>query len=160
MQLASYKVRTNQIDVPMSRLEIKTTGTSPELPRLPRLPTTASQRRAPLPSTATALPNIQLQTPSTEKRRAHHTQIPSSPPPYLEVRQHKSGSPTKETNTTRGAESEGCTTPLLPRQRQGMLHPPSLGSPIWADERSREKITSSVVKSRAANGLLSLRSQQ
>ncbi|KAE9379118.1 hypothetical protein N431DRAFT_451024 [Stipitochalara longipes BDJ] len=154
LKLASYKVRTNQIDIPISRLQIKTlSSTSPELPRHPRL-ANSSQRRIPLPATATALPDIRLQTPSAEKRRPYHARIPSSPPPYLEVTNHKSGSPIKETDTRRAGESEGCTTPLLPRQRQGMLNPPTLGSPIWAEA------TSSVVKSRAACGLLELMRQQ
>ena len=135
----------------MSRLEIKTT--SPELPRLPRLLANTSQGHVTLSSTATALPDIQLQTPSAEKRRAHHVRVPSSPPPYLEIA-NQSASPTKGTDKTRGGESGDCTTPILPRQRQGMLHPPSLGSPIW------NEVTSSVVKSRAANGLLNLRRQQ
>jgi hypothetical protein len=151
LKLASYKVRTNQIDVPLSRLQIKTlSSTSPELPRLPRVANT-SQRRIPLPSSSTVLPEAQLQTPSAEKRPVHHARIASSPPPYLEITKH---SPAKDGDATRGGENGGCTTPILPRQRQGMLHPPQLGSPIW------NEATSSVVKSRAANGLLELMRQQ
>jgi hypothetical protein len=153
LKLASYKVRTNQIDIPISRLQIKTlSSTSLELPRLPRQ-ANSSQRRNPLRATV-ALPHIRLQTPSAEKRRPYHVRIPSSPPPYLEVTKHQSVSPSKEAGATRAGESENCTTPILPRQRQGMLNPPALGSPIWAD------VSSSVVKSRAANGLLELMRQQ
>jgi hypothetical protein len=39
-----------------------------------------------------------------------------------------------------------------------MLNPPTLGSPIWEDRRS--ELTSSVVKGRAADGLLSLMRHQ
>jgi hypothetical protein len=53
----------------------------------------------------------------------------------------------------REGETEGYTTPIFPRQRQGLLHPPNLGSPVY-------DLTSSVVKGRAANGLLSLMHQQ
>ena len=151
LKLASYKVRTNQIDIPISRLQIKTLSSAiPELSRLPRL-TNSSQRRVLLSAAATTLPNISVQTP--EKRRSYHVRIPSSPPPYLEVAKHQSVSPHKETGVTRAGESAGCSTPLLPRQRQEILNPPALGSPIWAE------VTSSVVKSRAANGLLELMRQ-
>jgi len=152
LKLASYKVRTNQIDVPISRLQIKTlSSTTPELSRLPRL-ANSSERRVSLPATATTLPHIRLQTP--ERRQPYHVRIPSSPPPYLEVAKHQSVSPHQETVAIRAGESESCTTPILPRQRQGILNPPALGSPIWAE------VTSSVVKSRAANGLLELMRQE
>lgn len=156
MRLANYKVQTNQIDIPMSRLQIKTlasTSASPELPRLPPRAANTSQRRIPLPSTATALPD--LRTPEDGGRRferVRHVRIPSSPPPYLEITKHhvESALSTKENDVT----SEDCMTPILPSQRQGLLYPPNLGSPVWND------LTSSVVKGRAADGLLSLMRQQ
>jgi len=158
LKLASYKVRTNQINIPMSRLQIKTVAsTQPELPHLPRQAANTSQRRNPLPGAATALPDVRLQTPSAYQRRAHDNRVHSSPPPYLDIpttkRQVELNFPTKETNSTAEHNTEGCTTPLLPRQRDGLLHPPNLGSPVWND------LTSSVVKGRAADGLLSLMRQ-
>jgi Whi5 like len=151
LKLASYKVRTNQIDIPLDRLEIKTlSSTSPELPRLPGAANT-SQHHVQISSTSTALPAMQLQIPCAEQRRVEQVRITSSPPPYLEITNH---SPVKESASTREGEYGGCTTPILPRQRQGILQPPQLGSPIW------NEVTSSVVKSRAANGLLELMREQ
>jgi hypothetical protein len=61
-------------------------------------------------------------------------------------------SPLKENEDTR----ESFATPLLPRQRQGLLDPPVSGSPLWDDRKNVRDLTSSVVKGRAADGLLSL----
>jgi hypothetical protein len=158
LRLAGYKVRTNQIHLPLSRLEIRSciSSTLPKLPPLLLVSANTSQHRRPLPSTAAAprIPNIQLQKPSAEKKLAHFIDIPSSPPsPYCDttVEANELISPSKEIDDT---TFEG----LLPRQRQAMLNPPSLGSPIWEDRRS--ELLSSVVKGRAADGLLSLMRHQ
>jgi hypothetical protein len=156
LRLASYKVRTNQINLPMSRLQIKTTRCS-----FQRLPTSRTrvnlpQHRTPLPSAASSIPNIQLQKPSAEKQRQTDI-ISSSPPPMLRVgsppakKNFESGSPSKE-----GEEEtrEEFATPLLPRHRQGLLNPPNLGSP------TRDELTSSVVKRGTADVLLSLKLQR
>jgi hypothetical protein len=162
LRLAGYKVRTNQIHLPLSRLEIRscTSSTLPKLSSLLLVSANTSQHRTPLPSIAAApsIPNIQLQKPSVEKKLAHITDIPSSPPsPYCDttVEANELISPSKEINDT---TREGFATPLLPRQCQTMLNPPTLGSPIWEDRRS--ELTSSVVKGRAADGLLSLMRHQ
>jgi hypothetical protein len=100
------------------------------------------------------IPNIQLPRPSAEKKPVYTSDIPSSPPsPYRgpTTESNKLTSPHKEIDAT---TREGFATPLLPRQRQTMLNPLTLGSPIWEDRRS--ELTSSVVKGRAADGLLSL----
>jgi hypothetical protein len=159
LKLASYKVRTNQIDIPINRLQIKTlASTSPKLPYLPRTAANTSQRRIPLPPTATTVPNIQLQNPSAEKTRTQEIRVTSSPPPYLHIpqRQNKASSSLSVEDRSHVGESEGFTTPILPRQCQDLLNPPSLGSPIW----DGSDLTSSVVKGRAADGLLSLMRQQ
>jgi hypothetical protein len=131
LRLAAYKVQSNQMDIPISQLRIKT-----NTPSSPKLPTT--RRRTPLPS---AVPNIELLKPSAEKSRSL-TNIPSSPPSYRASEE----SPRKE----------AFATPLLPRQRQGLLNPPNLGSPTWKDR----ELTSSAVKGKAAVSLLSLMRQQ
>jgi Whi5 like len=159
LKLASYKVRTNQIDIPINRLQIKTlASTPPKLPYLPRTAANTSQRRIPLPSTATTVPNVQLQKPSAEKTRTLETRVTSSPPPYLHIpqRQSKASSSLIVEDRSHAGESEGFTTPILPRQRQDLLNPPNLGSPTW----NGNDLTSSVVKGRAADGLLSLMRQQ
>ena len=137
LRLAAYKVRSNQMDISISQLKIKTIPTSPKLPTLPR-PCSAntSQRRTPLPS---VIPNIKLSIPTTEHRETDN--IPSSPPP-----QHANENASKK---------EAFATPLLPRQRHGLLNPPTLGSPIWKDK----DLTSSAVKGKAADSLLSLMRQ-
>lgn len=64
LSLASYKLRTNQLDVPLERLQVKTMSSNlPPLPRLPRLPGTHGTticKRKPLPSAPSAIPNIEV----------------------------------------------------------------------------------------------------
>lgn len=127
LRLATYKVHTNQINTPLSQLQIRTSSSLP-----PR------QKRTPLPTTAA--PSIYLQHPSSENKTEH---IPSSPPT------HQSPPP-------RRGEDDGFATPILPRQRHGLLNPPILGTPMGKSGLSNEDLTSSVVKGRAADGLLSL----
>jgi hypothetical protein len=125
----------------MSQLKIRTAAAqSPELPTLPSANT--SRRRTPLPNGASKVPNIQVHTPFSRKRQSA---IMSSPEPYLEL-----PPPRKEI----GKKQDSFATPLLPRQRQGLLNPPVLDCPA-----SEEQLTSSVVKGRAAFGLLSLMRQ-
>ena len=51
-----------------------------------------------------------------------------------------------------------ATTPILPKQRERIRNNlPRPGSPIWGDRERERDLTSSVVKGRAADGLLSLR---
>ncbi|CZR54329.1 uncharacterized protein PAC_04213 [Phialocephala subalpina] len=148
LSLANYKVRTNQIDIPISRLQVRPSAFSNSFPR--RIPGTKTLR-TPLPSAS--IPSIHLQNPSAEKTKPSTLNIPSSPPPpHLSRPVGDTMSPVKHQNDyTR----DGLSTPLLPRQRDRLLNPPSLGSPTW----DRSEITSSVVKGRAADGLLSLMRQ-
>lgn len=129
-------MRTNQLDIPLSRLQVKTMSRT--LPPLPRLSNTV--RRNTLPSASSTVPNINVEDSSFKKENS--SPIASSPP-----RLHESHEP--------------ATTPILPRQRQSLLNPPNLESPIWAltPEKCNAAggdLTSSVVKGRAADGLLSL----
>ncbi|KAG4432425.1 hypothetical protein IFR05_012083 [Cadophora sp. M221] len=158
LSLASYKVRTNQIDIPISRLEIRSSSTSSRIPPLPRNTSQCSHsQEASRPPTAQHIPSINLERPSTENMRSQPVTIPSSPPTDRSTlgNSERFMSPTKVANDP---TREGLATPLLPRQRQGVLNPPSLGgSPSWEDRGS--DVTSSVVKGRAADGLLSLMRQ-
>ncbi|KUJ20914.1 uncharacterized protein LY89DRAFT_778560 [Mollisia scopiformis] len=145
LSLANYKVRTNQIDVPISRLQIR----SSTFPNRLGLSGASRVSRTPLPSAS--LHNISLQKPSAEKSRIFSASIPSSPPSKVRPGPtSRLASPTKQ----RDSVADGLSTPLLPRQREGLLNPPMLGSP---EERH---LTSSVVKGRAADGLLSLMRHQ
>ncbi|CZT49249.1 uncharacterized protein RSE6_10063 [Rhynchosporium secalis] len=156
LSLASYKVRTNQIDIPISRLEIRSSTTSSRIPPLPRSTTQSSQaQQATRPSSAPQVPYSSFQGPSAEIKQAQQATIYSSPPARCSTQELSLASPTKSENHVSRA---GFATPLLPRQQQGLLNPPSLGgSPSW-EERGNE-LTSSVVKGRAADGLLSLMRQ-
>ncbi|KAF5873592.1 putative cyclin-dependent kinase protein [Botrytis fragariae] len=102
LSLANYKVKTNQIDLPLSRLQVR--STSPKLPSLARLRRYSygkSMGRTPLPgapSTDTgreAVPAINIQAPGSTNQNAHvfvreksrgredgdeNINIPSSPP--------------------------------------------------------------------------------
>jgi hypothetical protein len=127
LQLAAYKVQTNQIDVPMSRLEVRSSPSSPYANRPMQIPQPTS-----IPDT---LPPSQLaakDNPASPEKQASASAF---------------SSPCKESNIPR----EGFNTPVLPRQRQSIINPPSLGSPRDAD------LTSSAVKGSAARDLLMLR---
>jgi len=158
LRFASYKVRTNQIDIPLSRLQIRSSTSSPRLPSLPRVASSASLHRTHIPprTATTNIPNIELQKPSAEKKQVSAPAISSSPPSYKQG--DRPGSPSKSVDDT---TLEEFATPLLPRQRQGLLNSLALGSPVWEDRRSAgNDLTSSVVKGRAADGLLSLMRRQ
>lgn len=142
LRLAAYKVQSNQMDIPISQLRIKAaTPPSPKLPILPRHPTSAStaKRRTPLPSVP---PSIEIQKPSADTPRSL-ANIPSSPPLY------------NPSEALISPLKEAFDTPLVPRRR-GLLNPQGLGSPTWKDR----ELTSSAVKGKAADSLLSLMRQQ
>jgi len=146
LSLASYKVRTNQINTPMSRLQIR--PTSPKLPSLARLrAVSTAPQRTPLP-TAPTVPNIRLQRPSS-KSEEPTTNIPSSPPYYHNYPAFLQG---EVDETTR----EVASTSILPRQREDLRNPPRLDGANWKDGGD---LTSSVVQGRAADGLLRLMQQ-
>ncbi|APA10248.1 predicted protein [Sclerotinia sclerotiorum 1980 UF-70] len=105
LSLANYKVKTNQIDLPLSRLQIH--STSPDLPSLAHLranPYGASAgNRTPLPGAPTLIPIINLQRPSSSSRDGNiyvrrdgerknireenlNEDIPSSPPLSGDIR--------------------------------------------------------------------------
>ncbi|EPE36158.1 hypothetical protein GLAREA_05496 [Glarea lozoyensis ATCC 20868] len=137
LQLAAYKVQTNQIDVPMSRLEVRSTPSSPHANRPMQVP-------QPITSITTAPRQLQTSRPISEAQPS----VPSSSPPEYETDPQTIHSPRKENTIPR----EGYNTPVLPRQRQSMLNPPNLGSPS-----AEFDLTSSAVKGNAARDLLMLR---
>ena len=146
LRLAKYKVQTNQIDTPMSQLKIKNASESPELPTVPRLAHTPRHR--PLSSSSRASNTHSVS--NREQNQGEKQSLSSSPPPYPEAASHD------ESNLE---SREAISTPLLPRQRQDLLNPPSLGGD-FEDRSPARELTSSVVKGRAANGLLSLMAHQ
>jgi hypothetical protein len=134
LQLAAYKVQTNQIDVPMSRLEVRSTPSSPHNARPMQVPLPTTIARQAL--AATPLNTLSASQLSTEDSLTSPEHQPNG---FV--------SPQKESTTSR----EGYNTPVLPRQRQSIINPPSLRSPRETD------LTSSAVKGNAARDLLMLR---
>ncbi|TGO90984.1 hypothetical protein BPOR_0044g00220 [Botrytis porri] len=102
LSLANYKVKTNQIDLPLSRLQVR--STSPKLPSLARLRRYSYEKsmgRTPLPGAPSmdtgreAVPFIKIQAPGSANKNAsvfvrekraerenggENINIPSSPP--------------------------------------------------------------------------------
>ena len=155
LRLAYYKVRSNQIHVPLDSLQIRSCATDPELLPLQKTRANFSPRRTLLP---TAGPGIKIHTPSLAYNRNSRNLSSSPPSPYIHI-------PTREEREKLFPQSletkiprKSLATPVLPRQRDAFPNPPSLDSPIW-DNRKTE-LTSSIVKGRAADGLLSLHQQQ
>ncbi|KAG0646921.1 hypothetical protein D0Z07_6280 [Hyphodiscus hymeniophilus] len=152
LRLASYKVRTNQVHVPMSRLEIRTIGSKSM--STSRIPQTSS-------TSLSDISNNQVQNPSAEKARQND--MSCSPPPKLcnaasiQVCKKKFDSPVKIGG---GEPRDGYATPLLPRHREGLLNPPKLGRAIWDEMSPTKELTSSVVKRGTADALLSLKHQR
>jgi hypothetical protein len=136
LQLAAYKVQTNQIDVPMSRLEVRSSPSSPHNARPMQVPQPTTIPRQTLATTPLdTLPSSQL------------TAEDNSTSPENQASASAVSSPHKESNLPR----EGHHTPVLARQRESLINPPSLESPREADS------TSNVVKGDAARDLLKLR---
>lgn len=149
LSLANYKVQTDQIDIPISQLQVKSTSNSTQLPTLP--PRTNTPRRRTLSTQGLSnIPDIRFPEPSSE-RAPEDTNITSSPPPCT-----RSTSPQKESVDI---SQEPLATPVLPHQREGLLNPPALGGDM-EDRGSAGDLTSRVVKDQAADGLLSLMHHQ
>ena len=141
LSLAKYKVQTNQIDTPMSQLQIKSTSELPEIPTMRHLAHTPRHRA--LSSTSCALNSHGIS--NREQNQDNSPSFPPSPPYPETASQHESKLESREV----------ISTPLLRRQRQSLGNPPSSGRDVEDRSPARE-LTSSVVKGRAANGLLSL----
>lgn len=134
-----YKVKTRQTDVPLSQLQIRSSRAHLLRTLLP------SSRLAPAPNCSKPI------TPTSHLSRVRndevddHISVPSvSPPQPIEP----------DTSSSHAHESRrsNFATPILPQSREGysLVHD-SRGSPEPGPE-----VTSSIVKGRAADGLLSL----
>lgn len=136
-----YKVKTNQTDLPLSQLQIRPSrahNSTRTLLTASRL-CPALQRIKPV--TPTRPPS---QSRDIEVEVEDHTSISSSSPPQLM-------SPDRPASHAHNSRRNDFATPILPRSRDGYSLLNSRGSPEPGPE-----VTSSVVKGRAANGLLSL----
>lgn len=157
LRVAMFKINTHQTNIPLSRLQI-----SPK-----KLVHSPAQTQKTPPQEAVALPKAQTpMKPTISKllpapiliptaysaRLIHHRLTPSSPLSSF------SSSGSQDT------PSPGLATAALPQQRRS--HPPSqVDSPRGGQERPEQKtkavdldanLPSSVIKGRAASGLLNL----
>lgn len=138
LRLAHFKIRTNQIHIPLAQLRISTIDgpESPEhQPSLPKL-----------------LPAPVLQPTSYSARTVTQPQMPSSPP----------SSPESDMGKTTGAEV--FRTPALPRHSTALVQ---IGSPPYSPDGGprethpeEDSLTSSAVRGKAAIGLLGLRQER
>lgn len=134
-----YKVKTNQTDLPLSRLQIRSTrannSTRALLPASRLDPTSHHSK----PMTTASHPSQDIAIDAED-----YTSIPSSSPPTFM-------SPDRLASHVYNPRGIDFATPILPRSRNGYSLLNSRGSPEPGPE-----VTSSIVKGRAADGLLSL----
>lgn len=147
LRLAQFRIRTNQVDVPFSQLRISPVdhnGTQSP----PSSPLKPDEEQPSLPR---LLPAPVLQPTAYSARTITRPQIPSSPPSST---QH---SPDK-------ALEEIFRTPALPRHAQSALRQTNSSpeSRQWYRRAGKEEesLTSSVIRGKAAIGLLGLRGEQ
>ncbi|CAG8982737.1 hypothetical protein HYALB_00001018 [Hymenoscyphus albidus] len=99
LQLAAYKVQTNQIEVPIDRLELRTSSSTMSSPIPPRHTMQVPSATIPRPWTATSrVPTIQLQGPSSAEKSSEKGKgremtsfLGSSPPPPPRYRANLGG---------------------------------------------------------------------
>jgi hypothetical protein len=120
LSFAMYKVRTHQINLPMSKLALPPRSQSTSHSHLDTRPSISECLRL----DKHALPDLMPYRAGAEKH------VMSSPPP-----------------TPMGGARGEMETPRLPRSRNGYLR---------VEESPEKRLTSSVVKGRAAEGLLGL----
>lgn len=139
-----FKVETNQIGVPLSKLQLSPRIDSTSSMNPQSSTTIQPKPQGPVPK---LLPAPVLRPTAYSSRRFEEPQLLSSPPRSLET------SPVKDTS------DDVFLTPALPRRRvlnakMQMSSPPdSLGGRTPLEE---DGLTSSVIKGRAAAGLLGL----
>ncbi|KAI9875903.1 MAG: hypothetical protein M1830_007805 [Pleopsidium flavum] len=153
LRVAMFKVKTHQTNIPLSRLQISP-GKSVHVPP-PHRPFPAQEPVAPPNAQDRSgipklLPAPILVPTAYSARHIYTSPIPSSPP--------------NSASSSQERPSADFATSALPRQKH--FHPPmQLSSPPESQSRNVErargveaeaKLTSSVVKGRAANGLLDL----
>ena len=162
LKLAMYKVKTNQIHVPISELQILPREPAKSLLK-PDVPATLSAPKAlslqPTLSKPKLLPAPVLIPTAYSARPVTEPYMPSSPP-------CSAPNSDEDSPDSIDSEEEDFTTPIASRDNRALLQPPvQLSSPPSSEKRvantsriydAEGKLTSSVVKGRAANGLLEL----
>ncbi|KAH0564847.1 hypothetical protein GP486_001769 [Trichoglossum hirsutum] len=163
LKLAMYKVRTNQIYVPISELRLPPCELANSPRKLDNLATSPAPKTLPLQQTRPRpnqklLPAPILIPTSYSARRIIEPYMPSSPP--CSALNSDMDPPGIE-----GGLEEDIASPAAITERE-LLHPPmQLSSPPGSEKRianagrvydAESGLTSSVAKGRAANGLLEL----
>lgn len=134
-----YKVKTNQTDLPLSQLQIRPSQAHHSTRTL-----LSASRLGLAPHHIKPVTPISNPAQGRDIEAEDYTSIPSfSPRPLM--------SPGRSPLHAHNPRHSDFATPILPRSRDGYSHVNSRGSPEPGPEA-----TSSVVKGRAADGLLSL----
>ena len=149
LQVAMYKIRTGQTNIPMSQLSIA--------PKSPQLPTPASQFSSRTSIVPRLLPAPLIEPTPFSARMTFPTQMPSSPP------KSQTGSPEEQTRVEPKTEREIFRTPALPKHQKLGMKSQQLNSPPSSQRHTRRneldednELTSSAVRGSAARGLLGL----
>ncbi|RFU33232.1 hypothetical protein B7463_g3110, partial [Scytalidium lignicola] len=153
LSLASYKIRTNQTDVPLSRLQVR--STSPRLPprsfTRPKMGSSHVSRQVRQP----IIPDIKIQRPSSKSQPSSDSDQhpPSSPPtfhvPYSILTAGQDISLPQDHKADDPEDQRQLVTPISPRKNEEMLDP-RLRSPISKTEYP-EKLTGSPAREQIAN---------
>lgn len=156
LRVAMFKINTHQTNIPLSRLQISPKGLHPpaQVHKSPPQETVAPYKaQAPIkPTIPKLLPAPVLIPTAYSARLIHDPPVPSSPPTSI----GSSSSP--------DTPSPGLPTPALPQQPRSQPLA-QLNSPPGSQERrpqnakvvdSDANLPSSVIKGRAATGLLNL----
>lgn len=157
LRVAMFKINTHQTNIPLSRLQISPKMLVHPPAQLQKLPPqeviTPQRAQAPIRALVSKLLPAPVLIPTAYSARLiHDPPIPSSQPTSI----GSSGS--------HDTPSPGIATPALPQQRRSHS-PTQLDSPPGSQERRAQKakgvhsdanLPSSVIKGRAATGLLKL----
>ncbi|KAI4130815.1 MAG: hypothetical protein LQ347_003233 [Umbilicaria vellea] len=150
LRVAMFKVRTNQTSIPMSRLQISPGNGGSRSSAVPGPQGNSSEQHPNHSALPRLLPAPILRPTAYSARHITQSQIPSSPPDSVD------DSPKPVT------QQEVFRTPALPRQKR-LASPLQLSSPSASRAHGGERLeeeedtpTKSVVKGRAADGLLGL----
>ncbi|KAH8815603.1 hypothetical protein F5884DRAFT_747138 [Xylogone sp. PMI_703] len=146
LSLASYKVRTNQTEIPLSRLQVRRTSPKLQSGSFPRLPPYSSYLSRQIRESM--VPHIKIHQPSSKSRNSPDPDQhpPSSPPTFhaasrvIEVGQESNPSQELQQNDVENqllptsaplGENESMLDPRLRTPMRGTEYPEKLtGSPI------------------------------
>lgn len=149
LQVAMYKIRTGQTNIPMSQLAIARNSPQP--------PTPTSQFSSRTSMVPRLLPAPLIEPTPFSARMIVPPKMPSSPP------KSQTGSPEEQTRAESKTEREIFRTPALPKHQKLSMKGQQFNSPPSSQRHARRngldeenELTSSAVRGSAARGLLGL----